>query len=87
MREDLQKLVDHLPEGLPKAMFIQERLRVRVEEAKLDPEDYDLNPHLQLVRIADQVIADVLAEEFERCSREEVYLLWLTNQLFPNHRA
>jgi hypothetical protein len=57
----------------------RERLDVRVREAKLDPNDLDLNPHLQLVHVADAVVADVKDMGFTEVTREEVYLAWLTD--------
>jgi hypothetical protein len=63
-------------------MFLRERLLVRVAEFKLDPEDIDLNPHLQLCRIAELVVGDVVEEGFPEIDEEDVYLMWLTTHIF-----
>ena len=81
MRQDLQTIIDNVPKGgrdVARMMFTQERALERAKEAKLDPNDFDLNPHLQIQSVADQVLADVRVD-FPESTREEVYLLWLTS--------
>jgi len=84
MRPELELLVSHSPNGRSLARFstIGEHLARRSDEAKLDPNDFDLNPHLQVQAVADMVVCDVVAEGFSECTREEVYLFWLTNRIF-----
>ena len=84
MRDYLRIIVDNLPEGrmFARSMLIQERLLVRAVDARLDPDDFNLNPHLQIVHVADQVVTDVQGEGFPECTREEVYLVWVTRLIF-----
>ena len=85
MRDDLKLLVDAGHQGLARNMFMQERLRAVAEAAKLDPDDWDLNPHLQLVAIAERVVSEMVAEGFPEASKEEVYRLWLTGHVFGHN--
>jgi hypothetical protein len=82
VRDDLKLLMEHAGPEMALSVFAGGRLVERVRDAKLDPEDFDLNQHLQLVAIADKVIEDALAEGFESCTHEFVYLLWLTLKTF-----
>lgn len=85
MRFDLQLLCEHQEHGreLARSIFIRERLIARAAEPdRMAPDEFDLNPHLQVVGVADLVVADVREEGFDECTREEVYLLWLTNEIF-----
>lgn len=82
MREYLQKLVDRASRDTARSMLIRERVLARTEEANIDPHDFDLNPHLQILHIADLTVGDVQSEGFPEVTREEVYLAWLTTLLF-----
>lgn len=63
-------------------MLTFERLSIRAEEAKLDPNDLDLNPHMNIVHVADRVVADLKAEGFDEADREGVYLTWLNAKIY-----
>ncbi len=87
MRADLQLLCDHAPHGrtLARSIVVRRALIERIKAADIDRDDFwDLNPHLQLQHVADMVMDDVKAEGFTECTREEVYLMWLTSHIFTS---
>jgi len=82
MRPDWQLLSDHGHRVIAYYQAIRHYLIIRVAEAKFDPNDWDLNPHLQIEHAVDFVVEDVKAEGFPECTRENVYLFWLTSKIF-----
>jgi hypothetical protein len=67
---------------MARLMLTNGRLIERAKGLDRTNDDCDLNPHLQLTHIADQVVADVRSQGFSDSNREEVYLMWLTTEVF-----
>jgi|HubBroStandDraft_6_1064221.scaffolds.fasta_scaffold321666_2 hypothetical protein len=84
MKPYLQAMIMHCDRQTAIWMCIQEQIKIREKEAAFDPNDFDLNPHLQLVSVANQVLKDCELEGFHKdeLKLEDVYLLWLTMKIF-----
>lgn len=82
MRNDLKLLSENGARDMALHMFTYERLCVRAKEANLNREDWDLNPHLSIVNVADLVVEDLKTEGFDEITREEVYLTWLNAKIY-----
>jgi hypothetical protein len=65
---------------MARLMLTNGRLIERANGLDRTNDDCDLNPHLQLTHIADQVVADVRSQGFSDSNREEV--MWLTTEVF-----
>lgn len=84
MKEYLQVIREHVGEEYIRFMLIHQHLREVLEAEQLDL-TLDLNPHLQVQHAVDAVITRVVADgEGITCTREDVYLFWLTQELGSN---
>lgn len=81
--EEIQFLRQALPVTLFQAVLIEGYLREFWEKTPINPiDDFDLNPHLWIKRIC-QEIAEKVSRETP-CSQEDVMLLWLTMAVYNN---
>lgn len=81
-RQQLNLLRDHHPGDLAKNMCLDILLKEYLEAHPLDPEnDFDLNPHIQILHICKQVSELVVKEGFN-CTHDEVMLMWLTTSIY-----
>lgn len=68
-----------LSPSLAKYVLVAERLKLYLADS---PIEWDLNPHLQVERIAREVSGDVNAAGFA-CSEHDVVVYWLTDLVTP----
>lgn len=60
-------------------MLLSEALATALQDSPID--GTDLNPHLQVEHIADLVVAAVKGEGYDHITREQVLLMWLTENI------
>lgn len=65
-------------------LVMSEKLSQILQEDPID--GLDLNPHLQIQHVADQVVDYMRMEKKENVDREDVILLWLTENIM-GHRS
>ena len=82
--DQLELMRKALPEKLLQSTLIGEALSKFWEETPIKPEeDFDLNPHLYIVHICEQV-AQTVIDSHVPCTKEDVMLYWLTMAIYGN---
>ena len=72
------------PAELLKNLIMSQKLNQVLIDHPID--GLDLNPHLQIQWVADQVVDYMRNEKQEKVDREDVILLWLTENIM-GHRS
>lgn len=75
--QPIQLLRDYVNPRVAMYQWMPSRIRARLEESPIDPDDFDLNPHLSFKWVCQKVAEDMRGEGFE-CTEHDVTLFWLT---------
>lgn len=91
MDEQFKLMREYMGDDIVKWMLIPIELRVYLTKNPIKPkEDFDLNPHLNILHICKEV-SKRIADEGIQCTTEEVMQCWLTiavyhGELLPSVR-
>lgn len=91
MEDQFKLMREYMGDEIVKWMLIPIKLREYLTKEPIKPkEDFDLNPHLNIIHICKEISKQMKEEDIE-CIYEEVMQCWLTiavyhGELLPSNR-